>query len=47
MTNQGVPATYGTNRQSLDVQVIGALRRYLDEAEESFEAGLRGTIAAV
>jgi hypothetical protein len=47
MTSQGVPATCGTNRQSLDVQAIAALRRHLDEVEASFEAGLRGTIVAV
>ncbi len=47
VTTQGVPAKYGTDRQSLDVHAIEALRSYLDKAEEPVGAGLRGTIVAV
>jgi 2',3'-cyclic-nucleotide 2'-phosphodiesterase (5'-nucleotidase family) len=42
----GVPAKYGSNRESLDVDAIEALRRYL-EKESPVEAELRGTVVAV
>jgi S-sulfosulfanyl-L-cysteine sulfohydrolase len=46
VTNQGVPAKYGSERQALDIHAIDALRRYL-KTSGPVEAGLAGTIMAV
>ncbi len=46
VTTQGVPARYGSDRDSLDVNAIEALQRYL-EKESPVEAELRGSVVAV
>lgn len=46
VTSQGVPAKYGSDRQSLATDAIEALRRYLVSNDPSW-ADLRGTVVAV
>ncbi|MFO8133178.1 MAG: bifunctional metallophosphatase/5'-nucleotidase [Thermoplasmatota archaeon] len=46
VTVQGVPERYGGNRMDLDVDAVGALRRYLSEHEPA-RADLRGTVVPI
>ncbi len=46
VTTQGVPARYGSNRQSSSENAIEALRRYIT-GNDPVDAGLRGTVVAV
>ncbi|MCL4294837.1 MAG: 5'-nucleotidase C-terminal domain-containing protein [Anaerolineae bacterium] len=46
VTQQGVPAKYGSKRQKLDVHAIEAMRGYLAQ-NRPVEAGLRGTVVAI
>lgn len=45
VTAQGVPASYGENREDLDIRAIAALERYL--ARGPVSADLRGSVVAV
>ena len=45
VTSQGVPASYGENREDLDIRAIAALERYL--ARGPVSADLRGSVVAV
>lgn len=46
VTEQGVPAKYGTNRRDLDTKAIDALKNYL-EKNSPVSAELRGAVVAV
>lgn len=46
VTNQGVPASYGTNRFDSDLQAVEALQRYL-EGKKMVETPLEGSVVAV
>jgi len=46
VTEQGIPARYGTNRQDLDIHSIDALKSYLAKYDE-VSADLRGTIVPI
>jgi 2',3'-cyclic-nucleotide 2'-phosphodiesterase (5'-nucleotidase family) len=46
VTEQGVPANYGINRQEMDIKAIDALKQYLVN-QDSISVGLRGTIVPI
>ncbi len=46
VTAQGVPERYGSNRQDLDVDAIGALKQYLAK-HDKVSAELRGSIVPI
>ncbi|MBI5666728.1 MAG: 5'-nucleotidase C-terminal domain-containing protein [Chloroflexi bacterium] len=46
VTEQGVPARYGTNRQQTTIKAVQALRRYVQK-HRTVEAELQGTMVAV
>jgi hypothetical protein len=46
VTEQGIPAKYGTNHQTLDIRAIDALKSYLEKYDGVSE-GLRRTIVPV
>ena len=46
VTSQGVPGRYGSNRQDLDVDAIGALKQYLAR-QDKVSAELKGSIVPI